>query len=358
MAHLTPTHLPTLAPSYKPPTPNVLFNFSSRLSQQEQANMPSEFAGAHYDFGKQTWKGGNVIESHGGIESPSKDIQNLAPEGMTLKEAMDLAGKRGLASGRLWIQNAKSKLEPAYSTQSGFFLGNRYFLSAFHFNRDDELLNALKNRGSHRAVITSARLCDYPFGTTSRWVHLVGLDAIVDIMLWKLDDDDDLPKDTISCGDFMLFEGEESIPQFAGKAIWAVGYAGLLENEALFAKYVEKYYELMDIRQHAIIKDNKIPNYGSIFSPNERCLFLGNIPEKLTNVKGFNLPAEISAWNGLSGAMVAMFVKDLNDSSKWIIKIIGLMKDGEDDQRANNITSFTPGIKKMITEWMASSDQK
>ncbi|KAL9105396.1 MAG: hypothetical protein Q9187_008717 [Circinaria calcarea] len=148
------THPYASGPKY--PTSNFVFNFKCQSPQTVPSKMPSEFAGAHFDFVRQSWKGGNVVENDGTIDFPSKDFIDLAPEGLSQDEAIDMATNLGLASGRLWIRTSETSSELDF-IQSGFYLSKRFFLSTLHFTPDDNLINALKRHDSKRAVVTSTR---------------------------------------------------------------------------------------------------------------------------------------------------------------------------------------------------------
>ncbi|KAL9105395.1 MAG: hypothetical protein Q9187_008716, partial [Circinaria calcarea] len=122
----------------------------------------------------------------------------------------------------------------------------------------------------------------------------------------------------------MSFDFERSTPELAGHKIWSVGYPSGLGDGEEFKKYVDGYYNQMEIQQRMAIETAKIPNFHEIFPANQRSLFLGRFSNNLRATDTGVIPVDITAWLGLSGAMVGMFVEDLNDSSKWVPKIVGM----------------------------------
>lgn len=122
----------------------------------------------------------------------------------------------------------------------------------------------------------------------------------------------------------MAFDLEQSTPKFAGNKIWSVGYACGLGDGETFRKYIVGYYDQMDIQQCMTLEPMKVPNFHEIFPVDRRSLYLGKFSDDLRATDTGALAVEISAWHGLSGAMVGMFVKDPGDSSKWVSKIVGM----------------------------------
>ena len=86
MTNLTHPNLSVHAFRPKTSTSDFVFDFDFQHPPEVPLKMPSEFAGAYFDFYKQIWKGGNVIENDGAIIVRSKDLIDFAPEGLTQAE--------------------------------------------------------------------------------------------------------------------------------------------------------------------------------------------------------------------------------------------------------------------------------
>ena len=63
----------------------------------------------------------------------------------------------------------------------------------------------------------------------------------------------------------MLFNGEQSISELAGKEIWSVGYAAELVDEVQFGEYVSNHQMMMHFHQRITIDPVKFPIYQLVF---------------------------------------------------------------------------------------------